>query len=250
MNLNHALAVLFLTANAGLAGANEQVTRYSEQSGQIYGGGSCCGPYTYANSSASTLGLWGCHNAGVYGCIQTRNGLAWRWDAEGLIPDGSIVVSAQLVFRHPHYCSPVYSYALIGATDGLLDSSSLASMEVAQEEILSYSGMEFSIDLDPSVVEQAIVEGSLAAKLYNSDLNGCNFTNYGALAPRLVVTYDVSSTPCPGDLNSDRIVDAMDISMILGHWGQADPDYDIDGSGSVDGYDLAIVLAAWGECQE
>lgn len=250
MKPRHALTILCLVACAGLAAANEQVTRYAEQSGQIYGGGSCCGPYTYTNSGASTLGLWGCHNAGVYGCIQTRNGLAWRWDVEGLVPGGASVVSAQLVFRHSYHCSPVYSYALIGAIDGLLNSSSLASMAITQEEVLSYSGTEFSIDLDPSVVEEAITEGSIAAKLYNSDLNGCSFINYGANAPRLVLTYDEQLPPCPGDLTDDRIVDAEDIAMVLGHWGQAHPVYDIDGNGAVDGYDLATVLGFWGDCAE
>jgi hypothetical protein len=58
------------------------------------------------------------------------------------------------------------------------------------------------------------------------------------------------TTPCPADLDNDRIVGAADLSIVLASWGvcgQACP-ADIDGNGMVGAVDLSVVLAAWGAC--
>jgi len=51
---------------------------------------------------------------------------------------------------------------------------------------------------------------------------------------------------CPADLNADGVVDAADLSILLGGWGT--PIGDIDGNGTTDANDLATLLAAWGPC--
>jgi hypothetical protein len=59
------------------------------------------------------------------------------------------------------------------------------------------------------------------------------------------------TTPCPADLDNDRIVGAADLSIVLASWGvcgQACP-ADIDGNGMVGAVDLSAVLAAWGACE-
>ena len=57
---------------------------------------------------------------------------------------------------------------------------------------------------------------------------------------------------CPGDLNFDGVVDALDITQVLGFWGPCPPGtfcpQDTDGDGIVAGTDIATVLAAWGAC--
>jgi len=50
----------------------------------------------------------------------------------------------------------------------------------------------------------------------------------------------------PGDLNQDGAVDGIDLTLVLGFWGEcAGCVADINDDGVVDGNDLAIVLGAW-----
>lgn len=51
---------------------------------------------------------------------------------------------------------------------------------------------------------------------------------------------------CPGDLNQDGLVNAADLSILLGAWNTSS--YDLNGSGLVDASDLSILLGAWGNC--
>ena len=53
---------------------------------------------------------------------------------------------------------------------------------------------------------------------------------------------------CPSDLDGDGIVDAADITLLLGAWGSADPGFDLDQDGVVGGGDLGVILGAWGVC--
>jgi glucose/arabinose dehydrogenase len=48
----------------------------------------------------------------------------------------------------------------------------------------------------------------------------------------------------PADLDGNGIVDAADLSILLGAWGSAGPG-DLDNSGGVDAADLSILLGAW-----
>ena len=56
---------------------------------------------------------------------------------------------------------------------------------------------------------------------------------------------------CLGDLDSNGLVDAVDLAIVLAAWGDVGKPYpqaDADGSGSVDAIDLAVVLNEWGPC--
>jgi hypothetical protein len=48
------------------------------------------------------------------------------------------------------------------------------------------------------------------------------------------------------DLNDDGVVDAQDIAVLLGAWGEFGGVADIDGDGVVAAPDLARLLSAWG----
>lgn len=52
---------------------------------------------------------------------------------------------------------------------------------------------------------------------------------------------------CLGDLNGDDVVDASDLTILLGAWGGSGI-ADLDADGSVGSPDLAILLGAWGAC--
>jgi hypothetical protein len=56
---------------------------------------------------------------------------------------------------------------------------------------------------------------------------------------------------CVADIDGDRVVDGIDLAIILARWGGATKDYpraDTNLDGTVDGSDLAAVLSAWGPC--
>jgi hypothetical protein len=61
---------------------------------------------------------------------------------------------------------------------------------------------------------------------------------------------DGFSDECPPgpreDFNFDGFVDAADLSILLGAWGEAAPLIDLDASGVVDAADLAAFLSRWG----
>jgi hypothetical protein len=53
--------------------------------------------------------------------------------------------------------------------------------------------------------------------------------------------------PCVGDLNSSGVVDAADLSILLGAWGTNGLG-NLNGDSTVDAADLSILLGAWGPC--
>jgi hypothetical protein len=48
------------------------------------------------------------------------------------------------------------------------------------------------------------------------------------------------------DLNTDGVVNAADLAIILGAWGSSECDMDLDGDGNVSAADLSILLGEWG----
>lgn len=56
-----------------------------------------------------------------------------------------------------------------------------------------------------------------------------------------------SGTPCPADLDGNRVVGSADLTVLLASWGGTGP-ADLDGNGSVGSSDLTILLASWGPC--
>ncbi|NDG63184.1 MAG: DUF642 domain-containing protein, partial [Planctomycetes bacterium] len=59
------------------------------------------------------------------------------------------------------------------------------------------------------------------------------------------------SDPCPGDINLNSIVDAVDLAMVLTSWGTSGGEYpraDVNHDGVVNGPDLGALLGGWGIC--
>jgi glucose/arabinose dehydrogenase len=51
--------------------------------------------------------------------------------------------------------------------------------------------------------------------------------------------------PVVGDLDGNGVVDAADLSILLGAWGNTGGPADLDGNGAVDAADLSVLLGAW-----
>ena len=56
---------------------------------------------------------------------------------------------------------------------------------------------------------------------------------------------DLCGGPVTGDMNSDGVVNAADLSILLGAWGTPGPG-DLTGDGLVNAADLSVLLGAWG----
>lgn len=61
-------------------------------------------------------------------------------------------------------------------------------------------------------------------------------------------TWELPSGVCEGDANGDRIVDFVDLNLVLTYFGQSGPNLpgDFDGDGDVDFVDLNVLLANFG----
>ena len=63
---------------------------------------------------------------------------------------------------------------------------------------------------------------------------------------------DECGDACLADLDGSGVVDAQDLTLLLGDWGEIDPSgggaSDINQDGTVDAQDLTLLLAEWGAC--
>lgn len=82
-------------------------------------------------------------------------------------------------------------------------------------------------------------------------LDGSTIIGHGGFFTNAwIVTLDVPVPSCPADVapaGGDGVVNAADLSVLLGAWGT--PAVDLDGDGVAGASDLAILLGAWGPCQ-
>lgn len=81
--------------------------------------------------------------------------------------------------------------------------------------------------------------------------NYANGTAAGPVKPARFLTDTIGtvgppSSPCPADLNGDGTVNAADLAVLLGAWGDAGGD--LNGDGTTGAADLSTMLNAWGAC--
>ena len=56
--------------------------------------------------------------------------------------------------------------------------------------------------------------------------------------------------PCIGDINADGIVDAADLGLLIGAWGNLGGAADLNDDGLVNAADLGLLIGAWGACPD
>ncbi|MCE2885296.1 MAG: M12 family metallo-peptidase [Planctomycetaceae bacterium] len=64
---------------------------------------------------------------------------------------------------------------------------------------------------------------------------------------RLIVA-NFRCSPCPGDFDGNREVNAADLAAMLGNWGVGSAIADLNGDDNTDAADLSILLGNWGTC--
>ena len=83
-----------------------------------------------------------------------------------------------------------------------------------------------------------------------ADLGPVVDVNAGGYFTLAMVKEPISSV-CPGDINLNSTVDAVDLAMVLTSWGTSGGDYpraDVNHDGVVNGPDLGALLGGWGIC--
>ena len=93
---------------------------------------------------------------------------------------------------------------------------------------------------------------------YSADCNSDGIVDYGQILSGQLTDTNSNGIPdiceidpCPGDINLNSIVDAVDLAMVLTSWGTSGGDYpraDVNHDGIVNGPDLGALLGGWGIC--
>ncbi|MCP4833725.1 MAG: hypothetical protein GY895_03080 [Phycisphaera sp.] len=95
-----------------------------------------------------------------------------------------------------------------------------------------------NVDVDASGI------GDVVALTGNSALTGDPADGFGALLGL------GKSVPCVGDINLDGIVNAADLGLLIGAWGNKGGAADLNGDGLVTAADLGLLIGGWGPCPD
>jgi len=182
-----------------------------------------------AGPTFAQLGLaTGVINAQQYAYYQTLPGFAQDLFVQGLL-DG--VVSQ-------------YGYSPTGIDDPSIAETFSAGSPVSAHH---YGWTEFEVD----AVSKALTMTTWGVDWYTPAEAAADPA--GIIARPITVRQRLTVSPqaaaCRGDLNGDRLVDGVDLAVLLGAWGPAaGSPADLNGDGAVSGADLALLFAAWGSC--
>lgn len=212
------LALLTVTA------ANASVFQYADAVVQVnYGGGQ---QHPNFSNPQSVLGMSD-YAGGPFGI-----------GAYSLGTGGSIEVRMAVPFRGSGDSQPDLVISEIGPSAG--GSAEGTSIQVSADGTTwisagSLSGGVGLIDLDAHGIGES--SSMRFVRIVDASFN-----------PGVPAGADVDSVKAvffSPDLNSDGAVDALDLAILLGAWGQAGIG-DLDDSGAVDAVDLSVLLGAWG----
>ena len=98
----------------------------------------------------------------------------------------------------------------------------------------------------------------LAIFEWSADCNSDGIVDYGQILSGELIDTNSNGIPdiceidpCPGDINLNSVVDAVDLAMVLTSWGTSGSEYpraDVNHDGIVNGPDLGALLGGWGLC--
>jgi hypothetical protein len=155
------------------------------------------------------------------------------------VPHGGSVVAS---FCHNVAMGPgspgTHGLATFGVVDGMTHQFlfDVPTWQVYSSDLTQYAGQ------------------SIQLRWHYQTSNLFSLTNYGWQVDRITLSVDTLECEdvelCPGDLNSDGIVDGHDLLGLLSSWGSCfNCPADLNGDGSVDGVDLLALLSNWGPCE-
>ena len=127
----------------------------------------------------------------------------------------------------------------------------------ANQGVMQFDGSWDDIELGKPTCGSPIFDTTAIIE-WSADCNSDGIVDYGQiLSGQLTDTnsngiLDICELdPCPGDINLNSVVDAVDLAMVLTSWGTSGSEYpraDVNHDGVVNGPDLGALLGGWGSC--
>lgn len=186
--------------------------------------------------------------------------------------NGSLVMTRQQAFCYADRSDSWMSLGMFRYGAGWIPTGALPSFLGDLDWIRVSSGARYTANFNPPY--ECEVDADAATQLllkFNEPAGSTLLTDEGPgrflcelgvpVAPGVTATsptlgntdgaFPACRPPCPGDVDGSRVVNGIDLAVVLANWGVPSPKYpnaDTNGDGSVDGIDLATVLAGWGAC--
>jgi hypothetical protein len=221
-------------------------------------------------------------------CITSRRWAFWTFDLSQLPENATIMSASFKGLTEYNDMGGNATIKLKALTNPLSTQVAMSIINTPDWQSQQYvQGGSFSIPLSASAITSARLQGKIGLYEYISNSGGVDIYNFGSQPARLSLVVDIPSvwgaccttygscvyvpqyncenagfaflgedidcTPsicneCPGDFDSNGIVDVNDLLLMISVYGTSDTDHDLDGDGIVGINDLLLFLDAYGEC--
>ena len=200
----------------------EEIVIYSTESAQ-YSADDCCTLNMITNQNGDELDSKSCFDTANYGCMRSKSAPIWVFDLSQLNGNEDI---QSIQFKGNLPIGGWFAvYFSVSSSVGQLSTAIASglwngghwSYGDGQYSGFSWPMGDFSQNLSLDVILPGITSGQLNILAYVSSWSSIN--NLGDNAPRLVIEYEPEIVPILGDINSDNILNILDIiemvSLIL-----------------------------------
>ena len=197
---------------------SETVTIHATQSAQ-YSANNCCTLSIITNQNGDELDSKSCFNTANYGCMRSKSAPFWIFDLSQLNGNEDI---QSIQFKGNLPIGGWFAvYFSVSSSVGQLSTTIASelwngghwSYGDGQYSGFSWPMGDFSQNLSLDIILPGIISGQLNILAYVSSWNSID--NTGDNAPRLVIEYEPEIVPILGDVNSDNILNVLDIIEII-----------------------------------
>ena len=211
------LSLLFTFFLISLLNA-EEIVIYSTESAQ-YSANNCCTLSIITNQNGDELDSKSCFNTANYGCMRSKSAPFWIFDLSQLNGNEDI---QSIQFKGNLPIGGWFAvYFSVSSSVGQLSTTIASelwngghwSYGDGQYSGFSWSMGDFSQNLSLDIILPGIISGQLNILAYVSSWNSID--NTGDNSPRLVIEYEPEIVPILGDVNSDNIVNVLDLIEIV-----------------------------------
>ena len=211
------LSLLFTFFLFSLLNADEIVI-YSIESAQ-YSANNCCTLSIITNQNGDELDSKSCFNTANYGCMRSKSAPFWIFDLSQLNGNEDI---QSIQFKGNLPIGGWFAvYFSVSSSVGQLSTTIASelwngghwSYGDGQYSGFSWPMGDFSQNLSLDIILPGIISGQLNILAYVSSWNSID--NTGDNSPRLVIEYEPEIVPILGDVNSDNIVNVLDLIEIV-----------------------------------
>ena len=196
----------------------EEIVIYSTESAQ-YSANNCCTLSIITNQNGDELDSKSCFNTANYGCMRSKSAPFWIFDLSQLNGNEDI---QSIQFKGNLPIGGWFAvYFSVSSSVGQLSTAIASelwngghwSYGDGQYSGFSWPMGDFSQNLSLDIILPGIISGQLNILAYVSSWNSID--NTGDNAPRLVIEYEPEIVPILGDVNSDNIVNVLDLIEIV-----------------------------------